>query len=165
MQNEVWIALLQRLPRSLHDSTSLVTKTGVEIAIQSIIRVEENYLVIRGRLAGTQEGGRAFFIPYDQLDFVMSQRPMAEVQIAALFSSDPTSPGFAAELPPPPPEAALPEPEAEPAPLAEPPSFGPADQTPSPAPSTNGRSAPSKKNLLDRLRARSTGSNPGRPSR
>lgn len=148
MQNSAWISLLQHLPRSMHDAFSLVTKTGIEIALQAILRMEEDFLVIRGRLAGTQEGGRAFFIPYADLAFVMSSKPMAESQVQGLFNGTPVL-AFAAETPPPPTEPeTIPQPEAPaPEPVAE--------QTATPSPPPSPRPAVVKKNILDRLRARS----------
>ena len=166
MQNTAWVSLLQRLPRDLHDNVSLVTKGGIEIAVQGILRMEDDYLVIRGRLAGTQEGGRAFFIPYDQLDFAMFQKPMPEAHVQALFEGAPNL-AFAASPEAP---AELPEADAEVAPPEAPP-----DQTPTPggvaaaaAQSATAKSSLAKKSILDRLRARSNlsgGSKPGKSSK
>src|SRR5262249_53533130 len=57
MQSRTWISLLNRIPQELQDFLVLVTSIGTEISIQSILRIEEEYIVLRGRLAGTTDTG------------------------------------------------------------------------------------------------------------
>jgi hypothetical protein len=85
MQACAWSALLQRVPQELHDNLMLLTTIGVEISIQNIVSMEEEYLVIRGRLAGTTDMGRVFMVPYDQINYVGFQKEMNEAQLRALF--------------------------------------------------------------------------------
>ena len=55
MHNRAWMQLLQLIPPAKHKTLLLNTTNGVEIAIHSIARAEEDFLVIRGRLTGTTE--------------------------------------------------------------------------------------------------------------
>lgn len=149
MQSAAWIQLLQRIPRAQQDNLMLLTTVGIEIAVQQIVRAEEEYVVIRGRLSGSSDSGRAFFIPYDQINYVGFQRPVSE---AALFTLlDGVAPS-AVEAPPQEPPSPEPELASE-----EPPSPEPAADMP-PAEPAKPEAKPvmaNKAALLDKLRARS----------
>jgi len=152
MQATGWISLLQRVPAGQQDNLILVSTTGTEFAIQQIVRMEEEYLVIRGRLAGSQDTGRAFFIPYDQINYVCFLRPVTEEALHALFDeAPPTVPGTPME------EALAP---SEPAAAQEKEPEPPAPGTPAPGGAEAEPAKPvlaNKAALLERLRARTRG--------
>ena len=149
MQGTAWIKLLQTVPPAQHDNLLLVTNIGTEVAIQSILGLEEECLVVRGRMAGT-DFGRVLFVPYDQINYMGFQKFIKEADFRVMFG-DTLHPPAGAE--PPAPVAAAPAPAAETpqeneesAPLPEP--------APSPA-APEARPAPvSKSILLARLRQR-----------
>jgi hypothetical protein len=85
MQSRTWVGLLNRIPPELHESLVFVTSIGTEISAQSVLRMEDEYIVIRGRLAGTTDGGRIFFIPFADINHVLVQKEMKETEIQALF--------------------------------------------------------------------------------
>ena len=89
MQNRAWIKLLQRIPPDRHDGLVLMATTGVEISIQTILRQEEDYLVLRGRMAGTTDSGRVFFIPYDQITYLGIVRELKEAEVNAMLGGAP----------------------------------------------------------------------------
>jgi hypothetical protein len=89
MQNASWMALWRRLPPDQHDQLMVVTAIGTEIAIQSILRIEEDFVVIRGRLAGSSDTGRVFFVPYNQINYAGFQRAVKEEEFDALFGENP----------------------------------------------------------------------------
>jgi hypothetical protein len=64
---------------------TLTTKTGAEVVIQSILRAEPEYLVIRGRMAGTTDGGNFFVVPFGHINFMTFQRTIKEDEVRALF--------------------------------------------------------------------------------
>jgi hypothetical protein len=148
MQSATWIALIQKIPANQHDNLMLITLNGIEINIQAILRLEEEYLVLRGRLAGTDKG-RTLFLPYAQITYLGFQKVVKEADVRAMF-------GEVMAAPPPPVEQPA---EEEPAPAAEAPKpevVQPAPATPEPAPPKPApRALPDKKSLLERLRARS----------
>src|SRR5438874_2270643 len=80
-----WTDMLQRIPENQHNKLVVVTASGIEVSIQTVLRAEEKYLVIRGRLGGTTDGGRIFFIPYDQVGYLCINIEMPETQIQAMF--------------------------------------------------------------------------------
>ena len=156
MQSASWIGLLKLIPPAEHNSLLLVTSVGTQITIQDVLRLEPDYAVIRGRLAGTTETGRVFFIPYGQMNHLCFQKEVKEALIRRIYG----------------------EPEPEPAPQvasvescspvpAEAEAVNPATPVPSPpkpsepvlAPATVKPepriSIPSKSGILARLRARS----------
>ena len=64
MQAELWKALLRRVPPEQIDNLMLMTAQGTEINVQALLRMEEHWMVLRGRLAGSNDGGRVFCLPY-----------------------------------------------------------------------------------------------------
>lgn len=83
--NEAWIAVFRRIPVNLHDALALGITTGAEIVVQKIVKLEPEFMMIRGRLAGTQDAGRVVFIPYAQLTFLAVQRAMSDAEVDAIF--------------------------------------------------------------------------------
>ena len=91
MQSRTWIGLLKRIPPELHESLIFVTSIGTEISAQSVLRMEDEYIVIRGRLAGTTDIGRIFFIPFEDINHVLVQKEMKETDVQSLFEQAPPS--------------------------------------------------------------------------
>jgi hypothetical protein len=63
----------------------LVTGSGIEIAIQGILRIDHQFVAIKGRLAGSQDAGRVFFIPFNQIDYIGFQLPLKDSEFRAMF--------------------------------------------------------------------------------
>jgi hypothetical protein len=64
----------------------LQTNNRTEIAIQSILKFDDDFLVIKGRLAGSQEAGRVFFIPFEQIDHVGFYRAIKDTEFNEMFA-------------------------------------------------------------------------------
>lgn len=148
MQNDSWIRLFQRIPQSYHNKLMLVTTSGREVNLQDIFRMEEDLIVIRGRMAGTTDQATVLFIPFNQVNYIGFRVEVKEEEIQKMLSGDgtstPVSPRVEASAPARPPAAEAPEPPlapAAPAPAA------------AAAPATSGKAA-----LLERLRRARTGS-------
>ena len=108
--NQAWIALFQRIPIDLHDTLALGMATGAEIVVQRIVKLEPDFMIIRGRLAGTQDTGRVVMVPYPQLTFVAIQRDLTDSDVEGIFGKG--APPGPAGLPPMQSAAkAMPEPE------------------------------------------------------
>ena len=56
MQNAEWITLLRQIPQALQNKVSLVLQNRSDISVDSIMRLEPSFVVLRGRLGGTTEG-------------------------------------------------------------------------------------------------------------
>lgn len=143
MHNSAWVKLLRHVPADQQSKLMLMTTSGIEITIQCLLRIDAECLALRGRLAGSTDAGRVFFVPYSHIDYFGFQQPLKESEFHELFSS--------LDLP-----AAPTAPTAEPAPsaTAEP----PASSGPPVAPSRNPSAI--KSTVLEKFRSRSI-TNPG----
>ena len=124
MQSNAWKFALSRVPREHHSILLLVTTIGIEIYVNNIQLLEDDYVVLRGRLGGTTDSGRVFFVPYDQINYLTFTREMKEDQVEQLLGIDgesqPAAPSAVASvqvepanlastiLPPPPPPPVVP---------------------------------------------------------
>jgi hypothetical protein len=148
MQPADWKALLRRIPTEHHENLMVMTKAGSEFNLQNVVRVEEGFMLVRGRIAGSNDAGRIFLLSFAQIDHMGFQRPVGDDILNAIFAP--------AEIP-----AALPSPEL-PAPADELPPPAVAETTPAPPappPSTFPREGlrktlPSKSQIIERLRVR-----------
>jgi hypothetical protein len=153
MQSSVWALLIRQVPPEQHNNLMLVTRGGTEIAVQSVLRIDHEFMAIKGRLAGSQDAGRLFFVPFDQIDYLGFQQAVKESEFHDMFDglSVPSPAAVAAPAAPvaaePPPAVPAREPEAAP-PVA--PSLSGVSRPPTPI----------KSAVLERFRARSV-SSPG----
>jgi hypothetical protein len=152
MNNAAWMELFQLVPAHLRHKVMLMTRTGVELAVQEFLRLEETYILIRGRVAGTSDTGRVFFVPYEQVCYAGFSHQMKREEVEAIYGDRPP----AAVLAP------LDKPEAAEAP-AEMAGEAPAEEAPAERPKPAPLSAPKKSELLQRLRSRSHNGSAMRP--
>ena len=146
MQRTTWLKLLRTIPDTQHDNLLAITTNGTELAIKGLVRMEEEYLIVRGRVTGvTEEGGGIYFLPLANIEYLGFQRPVKEPELISWFGgteaakADASKAAAAREEPPP--ETITPPPPA------------PGQQLPGVA---------AKAALLERLRARRAGT-PAKP--
>jgi hypothetical protein len=144
MRSASWAALLRHIPEELYNQLVIVTTGGTEIAVGGLLRVDRELVVLKGRLAGSEAGGRALFVPYSQIDYIGFQRPLKESEFHEIFGDL----AFPTEGEPQPvaPSQALPEPVP-----AEPPPEAPAGPGARPASCPR---LPIKSAVLERFRQR-----------
>lgn len=140
---------------------------GNEINIQAVFRIDDEFMTVRGRLAGTTDLGSVMFLPYSQIDYIGFRMELKEPEVQAMFAGNFT-PAPKADG-----EAAEPAPAMPAAPMAPAPAAGPSP-APMPAPmpvpaapaaagtAPGGPVLPGKAALLERLR-RSRAAVPGAP--
>jgi hypothetical protein len=87
MQSSSWIALLRHIPAEQQSRFMLVTASGIEIAIQSFLLIEQECVAVKGRLSGSQDAGRVFFIPYANIDYFGFQHPIKDTDFTELFDN------------------------------------------------------------------------------
>src|SRR5438046_4219740 len=85
MQESLWSTLLRRIPPAKHDILIVVTAAGVELMIKKIIRLDEDFVILRGRLAGSSDQNRIVILPYTQIDNVAFGVMLPEAEIQAIF--------------------------------------------------------------------------------
>ncbi len=87
MQCAAWVKLFRHVPAEEQGKLMLVTIGGTEIAIQSFLRIDPESIALKGRLSGSQDAGRVFFIPYSHIDYLGHQQPLKESDFHDLYSS------------------------------------------------------------------------------
>ena len=87
MTAEDWIDMIRLVPEAEHGKLVIVLKNGTELCIDTIIRYEPQYLVLRGRQGGTIEESRAFFVPYDQMLCLRIDRVVKVEEIQEFFGT------------------------------------------------------------------------------
>src|SRR5262245_33985417 len=87
MFNGAWEAILRQIPADQQDQYMLVTASGTEIALQSFLRIETELVVVKGRLSGSQEQNRVFFIPYKHIDYFGTAKPVKDTEFQGVFGS------------------------------------------------------------------------------
>jgi hypothetical protein len=150
MHNAAWVKLFRHIPAEEQAKLMLVTSSATEIAIQCFLRIDPESIALKGRLAGSQDAGRVFFIPYSKIDYVGYQQPLKESDFHEMFGNL-DLPGNAAAVEP---AAAEPADAPETEPAKEP-------ATPAGMPPSSARNPLAiKSTVLEKFRARSL-SNPG----
>jgi hypothetical protein len=114
MQSAAWVKLFRHIPAEEQAKLMLVTANGTEIAVQCFLRIDPECLALRGRVAGSTDAGRVFFVPYSQIDYFGFQQPLKESEFHELFGNLEIQSGAALPATPPaaPPAAAAPRPAA-----------------------------------------------------
>lgn len=75
MSTSAWLQVLPKLLQTWKESLVVKTTNGTELSVQSIERIDELFVVIRGRVAGTTEQGQVYFVPIDKIETICIQRP------------------------------------------------------------------------------------------
>jgi hypothetical protein len=80
-----WLQIVSRIGVENLDNVSLITVTGNELVIQSVFRLEHDFMIVRARTSGTMDTGRCIVLPYAQVDFLAFNKPMSEEAVQKLF--------------------------------------------------------------------------------
>src|SRR5258707_796096 len=87
MHNAAWGALLRHIPVEQQSGYMLVTTAGIEIAVQVFLRVESELVVFKGRLAGSQDQGLLFFMPYERIEYIGTTKAVKDTEVSETFGS------------------------------------------------------------------------------
>jgi hypothetical protein len=88
MKEQAWVEMLRRIPAQFHDGMTLATVTGVDIIMQSVLRLDEKFLILRGRPAGTSDAGRVMVVPYEQINYISLAGKPTDQQAQAIFGGE-----------------------------------------------------------------------------
>jgi hypothetical protein len=139
MRREDVAELFQKIPPIDVPKAVLCLRSGLGITVDYVYKLEPVYIVVRGREAGTNDDGRGFFVPYEEISYIKLDRSVKINELRKMYG-EPTvaeaEEGGAVE------EAAT---AAAPGEAAK----------PAPAPAMDPASI-AKQNLLDRIRAART---------
>jgi hypothetical protein len=100
LQGSGWLSLLSKIPRQKHDHLAIVTTTGSEIVLREIVRVENDFIIVRGRMAGSPDQGRVLVLPFDQITYLAFSKMMPEAEINAMFGQEGSAVQFKDGAPP-----------------------------------------------------------------
>lgn len=87
MQNVSWATLFHHIPPERQMGMILATRAQTEIAVQSFLRIDLEFVAIKGRLSGSQDSGRVFFIPYSEINYLGFMNAVADADFHELFDS------------------------------------------------------------------------------
>ncbi len=89
MRREDVLDLFARIPDVDHAKVQIVMRAGASCSVDTVMRLEPTYAVFRGREAGNQDEGRAFFIPYDEMVFFKLERLVKSVELEEWYQDLP----------------------------------------------------------------------------
>jgi hypothetical protein len=89
MQREDLYELVRRIPVEDHPKTMLILRAGFVVTVEIYFRFEEDYVVIRGREAGTNDDARGFFIPYEEVVYLKIDRPLNVNEMRKMYGEAP----------------------------------------------------------------------------
>jgi hypothetical protein len=165
MQSDMWAWIFHRVPAEQYNQLVVMTRTGTEIAIQTLLRIEPDFIAIKGRLAGTQDAGRLYFIPFVNIDYFGFQRDVKETEFDDMFGAGPLDLPVTVAAPSPARVVPVVQPAAAP-PAAAPPVSLPAVEAQPSVSVSQKTPLPLKSEILERFRSRIVGQSPaGPPSR
>jgi hypothetical protein len=91
MRREDVIEILERIPEHDLTKTQLIMPTGMMLSVDTIIRYEPTFLVMRGREGGNQDEARGFFLPFAEIQYIKIERQMQIAELDAVFGDRPDS--------------------------------------------------------------------------
>ena len=89
MQREDVYELVRRIPVDDHPKTMLILRAGFVVTVEIFFRFEEDYLVVRGREAGTNDDSRGFFVPYEEIVYLKIDRPLTVNEMRKMYGETP----------------------------------------------------------------------------
>lgn len=134
MHREDVLDILDKIPKEDLTKTILTLRWGGMITIDQIARPEDDYIVVRGREGGSNDEGRAFFVPYEEILYVKLDRVVGVYEIKRMYGEKADAPQSVLDMP------AADDKGAKPT-------------NGKPAPETMDPAAIAKQNLLARIRA------------
>lgn len=84
LREQAWM-LLNVIPEADLTKTVLVLKSGISISVDCIFRKEKEYLLVRGREAGSNDEGRAFFLPYEEISYIKIEKLVRLNELRAMY--------------------------------------------------------------------------------
>jgi hypothetical protein len=87
MDNLAWVAILQAIPADKMSQFTIVISGNTEITLQSILRFDRDFAVFKGRLSGSQDAGRVFFVPYCHMINLGTLYPIKDEEYEAIFGT------------------------------------------------------------------------------
>lgn len=85
MRREDVLDVVRRIDPGDVTLTVLTLQNGATITLDSLVRSENDYMVVRGREGGTTDDGRAFFVPYAEISYIKLDKVVRTNQIRRMY--------------------------------------------------------------------------------
>ena len=85
MLKEDCVEMFEKIPKEMHQQVNLILRNAYVVAVETVVRFEETYLVARGREGGTSDDGRGFFVPYDEICYIRIERVVRIGELKAMY--------------------------------------------------------------------------------
>ncbi len=85
MQLADWVELLKKIPEDLQGSIGLGTRSSTEISVQAFLRLDKEFVLLRGRVGGTEDAGRILCLPYREVSYLVFSRQVSIETLRELF--------------------------------------------------------------------------------
>ncbi|MCZ2342838.1 MAG: hypothetical protein LC104_13775 [Bacteroidales bacterium] len=85
MRREDVLDVIRRMDPGDITLTVLTFQNGAIITLDSLVRSENEYMVVRGREGGTTDEGRAFFVPYADISYIKLDKKVRTNQIRRMY--------------------------------------------------------------------------------
>jgi hypothetical protein len=85
MQAAEWTKLVSSIPDDCWEGMFFELNTGMNLAVARVMKYTDEFILLRGRVGGTDEEDRVFVVPYESLMMVMFTRPMEDEKIISIF--------------------------------------------------------------------------------
>ena len=91
MQRDTVYDIVSKIPKVDISKTVLTLRFNASITLDLVVRYEADYLVVRGREAGTNDDARAFFVPYEEILFMKLDRTVRLSDLQKMYGETVTN--------------------------------------------------------------------------
>ena len=93
-----WINMFRLIPET-EQKLVIVLQNGTELCVDTLVRFEPTFLVLRGRAGGSIDESRGFFVPYDQMTCLRLDRVLTLNDLETMFGPPDAPPPKLTETP------------------------------------------------------------------
>jgi hypothetical protein len=87
MTSDEWIDMFHLIPEG-EQKLVIILHNGTELCVDTIVRFELSFMVLRGRAGGSIDEARGFFVPYDQISCLRVDRMLKVEDLQAMLGTD-----------------------------------------------------------------------------
>jgi len=80
--------ILGRIPAQDLGKMHIMLRNGYSFSVETVIRFEEHYFIMRGREGGTTEESRGFFIPYEEIVTLKLEKAVRVSEMNRMYGVD-----------------------------------------------------------------------------
>ncbi len=84
MTSAEWIQMFRLVPEG-EQKLVIVLQNGTELCVDTLVRFEHSFVVLRGRAGGSIDESRGFLVPYDQMTCLRLDRTLKVDDLENLF--------------------------------------------------------------------------------